>query len=120
MSRVKRGVATRHRKKRIFKLAKGYRGARSKLLRTVKEAVTRSLNYAFRDRKAKKRNFRRLWIARVNAAARVHGISYSKFMDGLKKSNININRKMLADLAVSDPQAFEKLAQISKQGLGIK
>lgn len=120
MPRVKRGVPTRRRKNRIFKLAKGYRGARSKLYRTARETVEKSLNYAFRDRKAKKRDYRKLWIARVNAAARTCGMSYSKLMNGLKKSNININRKMLAELAVSDLKAFEKLAQISKESLGVK
>ena len=95
MARIKGAVKTRARRKKVLKMAKGYRGAKSKLFRTANQAVMKSLAYAYRDRKAKKREFRQLWIARINAAARANGISYSKFMDGLKKNNININRKML-------------------------
>lgn len=111
MARIKGAVKTRARRKKILKLAKGYRGAKSKLYRTANQAVMKSLSYAYRDRKAKKREFRQLWIARINAAARMNGISYSVFMNGLKKNNININRKMLAEIAVSDPEAFTKLVE---------
>jgi large subunit ribosomal protein L20 len=115
MPRVKSSVASRRRRKKILKLAKGYRGGRSKLYRTAKEAVARALQYAYRDRKVKKRDFRRLWIIRINAAARMNGLSYSQFMEGLKKAEININRKILADLAVRDADAFAKLAEIAKK-----
>ena len=108
MARIKGAVKTRARRKKILKLAKGYRGAKSKLFKTANQAVMKSLSYAYRDRKAKKREFRQLWIARINAAARMNGISYSKFMNGLKKNNININRKMLSEIAISDPAAFTK------------
>ena len=111
MARVKGAMNTRKRHKKILKLAKGYRGAKSKLFRTANQAVMKSLSYAYRDRKQKKRNFRQLWIARINAAARMNGISYSKFMNGLKNNGIEINRKMLAEIAVSDPQAFKKLVE---------
>lgn len=111
MARIKGAVKTRARRKKILKLAKGYRGAKSKLYRTANQAVMKSLAYAYRDRKAKKREFRQLWIARINAAARMNGMSYSVFMNGLKKNNININRKMLAEIAVSDPEAFTKLVE---------
>lgn len=109
MARIKGAVKTRARHKKILKLAKGYRGAKSKLFRTANQAVMKSLSYAYRDRKAKKREFRQLWIARINAAARMNGISYSKFMNGLKNKGIEINRKMLAEIAVSDPEAFKSL-----------
>ena len=109
MARVKGAVKTRARHKKILKLAKSYRGAKSKLFRTANQAVMKSLSYAYRDRKAKKREFRQLWIARINAAARMNGISYSKFMNGLKNKGIEINRKMLAEIAVSDPEAFKSL-----------
>ncbi len=109
MARVKGAMKTRARHKKILKLAKGYRGAKSKLYRTANQAVMKSLTYAYRDRKAKKREFRQLWIARINAAARMNGISYSKFMNGLKNKGIEINRKMLAEIAVSDPEAFKNL-----------
>ena len=111
MARVKGAMHTRKRRKKILKLAKGYRGAKSKLFKTANQAVMKSLTYAYRDRKQKKRNFRQLWIARINAAARANGISYSKFMNGLKNSGIEINRKMLAEIAVSDPAAFSKLVE---------
>ncbi len=111
MARIKGAVKTRARRKKILKLAKGYRGAKSKLFRTANQAVMKSLSYAYRDRKAKKREFRQLWIARINAAARMNGMSYSVFMNGLKKNNININRKMLAEIAVSDPEAFKQLVE---------
>lgn len=109
MARVKGAMRTRARHKKILKLAKGYRGAKSKLYKTANQAVMKSLSYAYRDRKAKKRDFRQLWIARINAAARMNGISYSKFMNGLKNKGIEINRKMLAEIAVSDPAAFKSL-----------
>lgn len=108
--RVKRGYKARHRRKKVLKLAKGYQGGRSKLYRTAADAVDKSLMYAFRDRKAKKRDFRRLWIARINAGARMNNLSYSKFISGLKRSDIELDRKVLAELAVSDPYAFSRLA----------
>ena len=111
MARVKGAMNTRKRHKKILKLAKGYRGAKSKLFRTANQAVMKSLTYAYRDRKQKKRNFRQLWIARINAATRANGMSYSVFMNGLKKNRIEINRKMLAEIAVSDPAAFTKLVE---------
>ncbi len=111
MARIKGAVKTRARRKKILKLAKGYRGAKSKLYRTANQAVMKSLSYAYRDRKVKKREFRQLWIARINAAARMNGMSYSVFMNGLKKNSININRKMLAEIAVSDPEAFKQLVE---------
>ena len=111
MARVKGAMHTRKRRKKILKLAKGYRGAKSKLFKTANQAVMKSLTYAYRDRKQKKRNFRQLWIARINAAARANGISYSKFMNGLKNNGIEINRKMLAEIAVSNPAAFAKLVE---------
>ena len=111
MARVKGAMKTRARHKKILKLAKGYRGAKSKLYKTANQAVMKSLSYAYRDRKAKKREFRQLWIARISAAARMNGISYSKFMTGLKNNGIEINRKMLAEIAVSDPAAFSSLVE---------
>lgn len=111
MARVKGAMKTRARHKKILKLAKGYRGAKSKLYKTANQAVMKSLSYAYRDRKAKKREFRQLWIARISAAARMNGISYSKFMNGLKNNGIEINRKMLAEIAVSDPEAFKSLVE---------
>ncbi len=111
MARVKGAMHTRKRRKKILKLAKGYRGAKSKLYKTANQAVMKSLVYAYRDRKQKKRNFRQLWIARINAATRMNGMSYSQFMNGLKKNGIEINRKMLAEIAVSDPAAFAKLVE---------
>lgn len=114
MSRVKGALRTRARHKKILKLAKGYFGAKSKLFRIANQAVMKSLVYAYRDRKSKKRNFRQLWIARINAAARINGMSYSKFMNGLKKSGILLNRKVLADMAVNDAVAFAQLAEKAK------
>ena len=111
MARVKGAMKTRTRHKKILKLAKGYRGAKSKLYKTANQAVMKSLSYAYRDRKAKKREFRQLWISRISAAARMNGISYSKFMNGLKNNGIEINRKMLAEIAVSDPAAFSSLVE---------
>ena len=109
MARVKGAMRTRARHKKILKLAKGYRGAKSKLYRTANQAVMKSLAYAYRDRKAKKREFRQLWIARINAATRANGMSYSKSMNGLQQKGIEINRKMLSEIAISDPEAFKKL-----------
>ena len=115
--RVKGGTVTRARRKRVMKLAKGYRGAKSRLFKTAKDQVMKSYVYAFRDRKVNKRKFRELWIARINAAARINDISYSKLMHGLKLANIDINRKMLADLAVNDPKAFTALVDEAKKAL---
>ena len=115
--RVKGGTVTRARRKRVMKLAKGYRGAKSRLFKTAKDQVMKSYVYAFRDRKVNKRKFRELWIARINAAARMNNISYSKLMHGFKLANIDINRKMLADLAVNDPKAFAAIADQAKQAL---
>lgn len=109
MARVKGGVRTRARHKKYLKLAKGYFGAKSKLYRVAKQAVMKSLHYAYRDRKQKKRDFRRLWITRINAAARQNGMSYSQFMHGLKKAGITLNRKVLADMAVNDAEGFAQL-----------
>lgn len=114
MPRVKRGSKRRARRKKILKLASGYRLTKGKLYRAAREAVQKGLAYAYRDRRNKKRDFRRLWIVRINAAARLHELSYSRFMAGLKKAGVNLNRKMLADLAVSDAAAFQHLAQIAK------
>ncbi|SMB95983.1 LSU ribosomal protein L20P [Desulfonispora thiosulfatigenes DSM 11270] len=114
MARIKRGVNSRRKHKKILKMAKGYRGSRSKIFRVANQAVMRSLMFAYIHRKARKRDFRRLWITRINAAARLNGISYSRLINGLKKANIEINRKMLSDLAISDPSAFTKLAEVAK------
>ena len=111
MARIKGALTTRKRHKRILKLAKGYRGAKSKQFRTAKEAVMKSLSYAYVGRKLKKRNFRTLWISRINAACRLNGTTYNKFMNGLKNANINLNRKVLAELAVNDPMAFAELVK---------
>ena len=114
MPRVKRGVATRRRKNRILRQAKGYYGGRSRLIKTAREAVERGWKYAYRDRKQRKRQFRVLWIARINAAAREHGLSYSRFMHGLRLAGVEVDRKVLAELAVSDPKAFGALAEMAK------
>ncbi|MDI9440706.1 MAG: 50S ribosomal protein L20 [Firmicutes bacterium] len=115
MARVKRGYVARQRRKRTLKLAKGYWGAKSKKYRVAKQAVMKSGNYAYRDRKAKKREFRRLWITRINAAARNNGMSYSAFISGLKRNGVEVNRKVLADLAVHDAEAFANLVDIARQ-----
>ena len=117
MARVKGGMATKKRRNRVLKLAKGYRGAKSKQFRTAKQAVMKSLNYAYVGRKLRKREFRTLWIARINAAARLNGLSYSRFMNGLKNANVNINRKMLSELAISNPAAFTQLVETAKANL---
>lgn len=114
MSRVKRGVAAKKRKNRVLKAAKGYYGTRHRLLKTAREAVEKGWKYAYRDRKQRKRDFRGLWIARINAAAREHGISYSRFMHGLKEAGVEVDRKVLAELAVRDPKAFSDLALLAK------
>ncbi|WP_203648691.1 50S ribosomal protein L20 [Secundilactobacillus yichangensis] len=117
MPRVKGGTVTRARHKKILKLAKGYRGSKHRLFKVAKDQVMKGRQYAYRDRKANKRNFRRLWIARINAAARMNGLSYSKMMFGLKQANVEVNRKMLADLAVNDADAFKALADEAKKAL---
>src|SRR5512134_820496 len=114
MPRAKGGPKTRARRKRVLNLAEGYWGAKSKLFRSATEAVDRALKYAYRDRKARKRDFRRLWIARINAAARQNGVTYSRFMAGLSKTGVAIDRKILADLAVTDPASFTKLVETAK------
>jgi large subunit ribosomal protein L20 len=114
MPRVKRGVATRRRKNRMLRHAKGYYGARSRLIKTAREAVEKGWKYAYRDRKQRKRQFRVLWIARINAAAREHGLSYSRFMHGLRLAGVEVDRKVLAELAISDPKAFGALAEMAK------
>ena len=114
MPRVKRGTKRRAKRKKLLKLASGYRLTKGKLYRAAREAVQKGLGYAYRDRRNKKRDFRGLWIVRINAAARQHDLSYSRFMAGLKKAGIDLNRKMLADLAVNDSAAFGHLAQVAK------
>jgi len=114
MPRVKSNVVRLARKKKVMEAAKGYRGGRSKLWKAAKESVERGWAYAYRDRKQKKRQFRRLWITRINAAAREHDLSYNRLMSGLKKAGVEINRKVLADLAVRDPAAFSKLTELAK------
>ena len=114
MPRVKRGVAASKRKKRILREARGYYGGRSNLIKTAREAVEKGWKYAYRDRKQRKRQFRVLWIARINAAARENGLSYSRFMHGLKQAGVEMDRKVLAELAVSDPKAFGALAEMAK------
>jgi large subunit ribosomal protein L20 len=117
MARVKRGVTARARHQKILRKAKGYYGARRKVYRVAKQAVIKAGQYAFRDRRQKKRDFRALWIVRINAAARAHGLSYSRLMNGLKKAEIEIDRKVLADLAVFDDDAFGALANAAKEAL---
>lgn len=114
MPRVKRGSKARHRRNKILKAAKGYRGGHSKLYKTAFITVSRARAFAYRDRRARKREFRRLWIVRINAAAREHGLSYSKLMGGLQKAGIDLDRKMLADMAVNDPAAFSQVASMVK------
>ncbi len=117
MPRVKRGNKRVQRRKKILKLAKGYRLTKSKLHRSAKESVDRALRFAYRDRRAKKRNFRGLWIIRIGAGARLNSMSYSRFMLGLKKASVDLDRKMLADIAVRDPQAFTRLTETAKAAL---
>ncbi len=115
MSRVKGGIVTRRRHKKILKLAKGYFGSKHRLFKTANAQVMKSLLYAYRDRRQRKRDFRKLWITRINAAARLNGLSYSKLMFGLKVAGIEINRKMLADLAINDAKAFTQIASAAKE-----
>lgn len=117
MARVKRGITTHRRHKKILKLAKGYRGSKSKLYRVANQQVMKSGNYAYAHRKLKKREFRQLWIARINAAARDNGTSYSRLVHGLKVAGVDINRKVLADIAISDPAAFSELAELAKKSV---
>ncbi len=117
MSRVKRGVVAKARHKKVMKQAKGYYGARSRVFRVAKQAVIKAAQYAYRDRRQRKRQFRSLWIARINAAARLHGLSYSRFIDGLNKAKVAIDRKILADLAVHDQTVFAELARVAKEAL---
>ncbi|MFN5516507.1 MAG: 50S ribosomal protein L20 [Cyanobacteriota bacterium] len=115
MTRVKRGNVARKRRKKVLKLAKGFRGSHSKLFRTANQQVMKALRNAYRDRRKRKRDFRRLWITRINAAARLEGLSYSKLTGQLKKANIDLNRKMLAQLAILDPQAFSEVVKVAAQ-----
>ena len=117
MARVKGGIVTRNRRKKYLKLSKGYFGSKSKLYKTAKQAVMKSYQYSYRDRRQKKRDFRRLWITRINAAARQNGMSYSKLINGLKQANIDINLKMLADLAVNDPEGFTAIVDQAKEAM---
>jgi large subunit ribosomal protein L20 len=117
MPRTKNSAASRKRKKKVLKQAKGFTGGRGKLYRSAKEAVNHAMKYAYRDRRVRKRDFRTLWIARINAAARLNGLSYSRFINGLKKSDIEINRKMLSEIAINDAEGFSRLAKIAKEAL---
>ena len=117
MARVKRGVTAKTRHKKVLSKAKGYYGARSKLYKTAKQAVIKAGQYAYRDRRQRKRQFRQLWITRINAAARMHGLSYSRLINGLHKAEIEVDRKVLADIAVHDPEGFGAIAAAAKAGL---
>lgn len=117
MARVKSGMITRKKHKKVLKAAKGYFGAKSVRFRMAKQAVMKSLNYAFVGRRMKKRDFRQLWIARINAATRISGLSYSKFISGLRKAEIDINRKMLSEIAISDPEGFKNLVEVAKKNI---
>ena len=117
MTRVKRGIIKNRRHKKVLKGAKGYQGARSRTFKSAKQQLLKSMSYAYRDRKNNKRNFRRLWITRINAAARLNGLSYNEFINGLKKASIDINRKMLSEIAVSDPDAFKQLTETAREKL---
>jgi len=117
MPRVKNSVATKKRRKKVLKQTRGYWGGRSRLFRTAREALNRAQAYAYRDRRARKRDFRRLWIARINAAARLNGLSYSRLIHGLNQAGVEVNRKILADLAVRDPEAFAAVAERAKAHL---
>ncbi|NLY89797.1 MAG: 50S ribosomal protein L20 [Firmicutes bacterium] len=118
MARVKGGTVTRRRHNKVLKLAKGYRGSHSRTFRAANQQVLKSLFYAYRDRRTKKREFRKLWIARINAAARMNGISYSAFINGLKKAGVEINRKILAEMALNDDQSFKELVSVAKEQIG--
>ena len=113
--RIKRGYKARQRRKKVLKLAKGYRGGRSKLFRTAADAVDKALMYAYRDRRQRKRDFRRLWIARINAAARMNETTYSRLINGLKKADVTLDRKVLAELAISDPAGFAQITALASQ-----
>ena len=115
--RAKRGFKARRRRKKVLKLAKGFRGGRSKLFRTAADAVDKALMYAYRDRRVRKRDFRKLWIARINAAARMNNLSYSKFIHGLKLAGVELDRKVLAELAISDPSGFSQIAGLASEQL---
>lgn len=117
MPRTRNSPASRNRRRKILKMAKGYYGGKSRMFRTANEAVIRSLRFSYRDRKTRKRQFRRLWITRINAAARLNGLSYNRFMDGLNKASIEVDRKMLAELAVNDRQVFSQLVEVAKAHL---
>mgnify|MGYP001051084106 CR=1 FL=1 len=117
MPRVKGGTVTRQRRKKVLKLAKGYRGSKHTQFKVAKQQVMKSYQYAFRDRRKNKSNFRKLWIARINAAARINGLSYSKFMYGLKLAEVDLNRKVLSDMAINDAEGFAKLAELAKSKL---
>jgi large subunit ribosomal protein L20 len=119
MPRVKRGVVSRQRRKKVLKLAKGFRGASGNLYRVATESVDRALNYAYRDRRVKKREFRKLWIARINAAVRANNINYSQFIFGLKKANIDVDRKILSELAINNPENFSELVNIAKEQISL-
>ena len=114
MARVKKAINARKKHKKVLKLAKGYYGAKSKLFRPANQAVMKSLQYAYVGRKLRKRDFRRLWITRINAAARINGMSYSTFINGLKKAGVEVNRKMLSEMGIHDPQGFAKLVEVAK------
>ncbi len=117
MPRVKTGTTRRRRHRKIVRMAKGYRGSRGKLYRIANQQVMKSLDYAYRDRRARKRDFRKLWITRINAACRQNGLSYNKFINGLKKAGVQINRKMLADMAVNDQEGFSDLVDLAKKSV---
>lgn len=117
MARVKRSLNARKKRRTILKYAKGYYGAKSRSYRAAKEQVQHSLQYVYRDRRNKKREIRRLWITRINAAARINGISYSRFMNGLKKAGVELDRKVLSDMAINDPQAFAQLVEVARQAV---
>lgn len=117
MARVKRGVRAHQRHKKILKLARGYRGRKSKLFKVAKQQIVRSMAFAYAHRKQRRRDFRKLWITRINAAARMNNITYNQLMYGLKLAGVNINRKMLADLAINDPAAFTKLVETAQEGI---
>ena len=120
MPRARGGFKTRRRRKKVLKMAKGYYGAKSRLYKTATEAVDKALKYAYRDRRVKKREFRALWIVRINAAVRAVGMTYNQFMNGLLKAKINLNRKVLADIAARDPKAFNELIKIAKEKIPSK
>ena len=117
MTRIKRGIVKRKKHKKVLKEARGYYGAKSRSYRSAKQQLLKSLSYAYRDRKNNKRNFRRLWIIRINAAARINGLSYNEFINGLKKASVEINRKILSEIAVNDPNAFKELTEVAKKQL---